>query len=661
MALNATFTANFSNFFDAVAKADIKLKEFGGGADKVGDRLDRMVTRFSGQKVIQEAQLMVKAIGGIEGIAGLTEKEMEQLGRTTNEAVEKMGKLGKQVPKDLQAVADATKGANTSAIDWMGTITKIGAAVGIAFSLDAVKGFIGSIFDAASAIKDLSDQWGVSTQAVQQWSAAAALSGVAAETVGKSIQFMSEKLTDASTDYDALLANIGLSGDKLRAMSDEDAWREVIGALGKVTDEAKRLDLGVGLLGSSFRKMTGAVGDDFLGLAAKQKFMTDETVKRLAEAEAKWKSYYANITIWGADFISRSLENISTLSDSWSTFFKWMGLTAKDAANLLQFKPTTLAPEFLKAQQATEALQGALQRASKGIGGVSDATDELNPKIKTTAQVLADAKTKEEGLTRAQKTRTDAQAEATREQEAYNKSLDDYKRSISALASDFAGDDLIAKAIQYEQALQESIPIQQMTRQEQAAINKVMLDAVEVYQAAGREAPAAMWDIIVATQDLNEATKAIGPSLEDWKKSWPKAADLPVPKLPGLDAKPPSAKGFETFEQSIESVTKAFAQLGDISGGALDEVTSDIATVVGAMNVAQKSATTFKSGLASIKTGNLKQGFAQTAAGAAGVVGRLPRGHEGNWQVAKHAERGGDWLLGRWAVGRRGGRRHRAD
>ena len=281
-------------------------------------------------------------------------------------------------------------------------------------------------------------------------------------------------------------------------MSDEDAWREVIGALGKVTDEAQRLDLGVGLLGTSFRKMTGAVGDDFLGLAAKQKFMTDETVKQLAEAEAQWKSYYANITIWGAGFLSASLKNINTLTGSWGTFFKWVELTAKDMANLAAFKPSTLAPDFLKAQQAAEALQGTLQRAARGVGAVSDATDDLNPKMKTTAQVLADAKRNTEGLTQAQKARADSMTEATREQEAYNKSLDDYKQSITALASDFAGDDLIAKAIQYEAALKESIPIQQMTRQEQIAINKVMLDAIDVYHAAGREAPQAMWDIVVA-------------------------------------------------------------------------------------------------------------------------------------------------------------------
>ena len=40
-----------------------------------------------------------------------------------------------------------------------------------------------------------------------------------------------------------------------------------------------------------------------------------------------------------------------------------------DAANLLQYKPSASTRKFLKAQQATEALQGAMQRASKGIGG----------------------------------------------------------------------------------------------------------------------------------------------------------------------------------------------------------------------------------------------------------------------------------------------------
>ena len=138
---------------------------------------------------------MVKAVEDIGGASKLTEKELARLGATTNEAVEKMKALGMEVPKGLQDIADQTKGATKATTDWMGTLTKVAGAVGIAFSVGAIKDFIGSVFDAAGAVKDLSEEWGVSTQFVQQWSAAAQQSGVETEQLGKSIQFMTEKLS----------------------------------------------------------------------------------------------------------------------------------------------------------------------------------------------------------------------------------------------------------------------------------------------------------------------------------------------------------------------------------------------------------------------------------------------------------------------------------
>jgi len=101
MALSATFKADFASFYDAVDKAEGKLVDLGQGADKVGKRLDGMTDAFSGRKIIQEAALMEKAIGGVEGISKLTEKEIERLGKTTAEAVEKMKKLGVEVPPGL--------------------------------------------------------------------------------------------------------------------------------------------------------------------------------------------------------------------------------------------------------------------------------------------------------------------------------------------------------------------------------------------------------------------------------------------------------------------------------------------------------------------------------------------------------------------------------
>ena len=106
MALSATFTANFSSFYDAVDKADAKLKDFGAGADKVGGRLTALGNSFSGVKIVQDATLMVKAVEDIGGASKLTEKELARLGATTNEAVAKMKLLGMDIPKNLQQIAD---------------------------------------------------------------------------------------------------------------------------------------------------------------------------------------------------------------------------------------------------------------------------------------------------------------------------------------------------------------------------------------------------------------------------------------------------------------------------------------------------------------------------------------------------------------------------
>ena len=121
------------------------------------------------------------------------------------------------VPKNLQEIADETEGANKATIDWMGSLTKIAGAVGIAFSVDAVVGFVGSVFEAASAVKDLGDQWGVSTQAVQKWTGAAKDSGVDhASARQERTEHDRETHEERRPLYDAFLKNIGLSGDALR-------------------------------------------------------------------------------------------------------------------------------------------------------------------------------------------------------------------------------------------------------------------------------------------------------------------------------------------------------------------------------------------------------------------------------------------------------------
>jgi hypothetical protein len=111
--ITAKFEADFASFYEATQKAVVELDSMEKGAARAESKLQSMADRFSGEKVIQQAQVMTEAIERLGGVSTLTEKELEQVGRVTNEAVEKMRALGLDVPKGMQAIADATKGAST--------------------------------------------------------------------------------------------------------------------------------------------------------------------------------------------------------------------------------------------------------------------------------------------------------------------------------------------------------------------------------------------------------------------------------------------------------------------------------------------------------------------------------------------------------------------
>lgn len=108
MSVTATFTADFSSFQDAVNKAQVSLKGFQSDSEKVGDSLSRMVDRFSGRKLLEEGAQINKLFQTTGDIALLTDRELQQLSGHAAEIVEKMERLGVNVPQGLQRVADQT-------------------------------------------------------------------------------------------------------------------------------------------------------------------------------------------------------------------------------------------------------------------------------------------------------------------------------------------------------------------------------------------------------------------------------------------------------------------------------------------------------------------------------------------------------------------------
>jgi hypothetical protein len=523
MALSATFTANFASFYAAVDKADAVLKDFGDGASKVGGRLNALSNQFSGVKIVQEATIMAKAVEEIGGVSKLTEKELARLGTTANEAVAKMKALGMDVPQNLQAIADKTKTAEKATIDWKESLTKIAGAVGIAFSIDAIRGFIGSVFDAAGAVKDLSDQWGVSTKAVQQWSAAASASGIEAETLGKSIQFFTESLSESSAEYAALLANVGLSADKLRGMKLEDAYKEVARAIAGVKDETLQLDIAQGLLGPSAKKMIGGIRDGLFEAADAQAYMSDETIKRLDDAGDAWLKFKNLVVIYSGEMLASVMESTKRLTSSWGNFFKYMAAAAGDA-----FGGTSLTASLMATDKALDDYKGSLKGTVTTTETYTVAGQKLESGLKNTALVTADLKAKTDALKASQEARAKALEAAKKIEEDYAQAVRDHGAAVDDLAEAFAGGDVIGKAKDYLEALERSVPIEQMTAAKKADINKVMSEAIDAYEALGSLAPDVMYDIWLATAKADEGILAMIKNVQDLPTVFQEATKVPI-------------------------------------------------------------------------------------------------------------------------------------
>src|SRR5437016_5247402 len=134
MGVNAVFRADFESFYAAVQKAEVSLRSFETGSAKVETSLNRMANSLSGTKLIQDATVMAQAVEQIGGTSKLTTNELASLGAKANEAVEKMRKLGIDIPEQLQRLAADTKGA-TSAFGGLSSILNSATGVLGAFGI----------------------------------------------------------------------------------------------------------------------------------------------------------------------------------------------------------------------------------------------------------------------------------------------------------------------------------------------------------------------------------------------------------------------------------------------------------------------------------------------------------------------------------------------
>jgi hypothetical protein len=457
MALTGKFIADFSDFYAAAQKAEISIKSIGDSASTVGPKLNSLAEQFSGKRIIQEATLVTRVVEEIGGVSKLTAQELARVGATMEQALEKMRKAGEPIPKNMQDLADATAGAGKSTGIFntaVGVATGGLAAFGIQLSLDYVIGFVGDIHDAADALVKLHDKTGISIEALQQFQVAGDDAGVSIEDMGRAINAMQNKIASGDKAALAALAAMNISVEDFIRLDPAAQYMALSRGIQTIEDPARQVALATDLMGKAGVETLPVLKRGFDDVAQGAVGMSTTSVKAIdafgdsVGSKTKWlKTQFAEAY---ADIITGTTLAARKMADEWN---KQIENVAKNAPKLR-----------MAAQLAVPGLPADLD-------AIWAAQDKQRDQIDKTVEANKKAK----------------------------KAQEDYNETLRKLRDQLTGGDLLDKASLWVKILEDGIPVAQLTAQQQAAVNKVMADALDVYQALGAEAPKAMTDIYVAT------------------------------------------------------------------------------------------------------------------------------------------------------------------
>jgi hypothetical protein len=338
MPITATFVADFKSFYDAVQQSTVKLKDFQANAEAVAQKVDKVANAFSGRKLVQDAEIMTKAITEIGGATALTAKEQAQVNAKLAEAIEKYKVLGQVAPKEMQDLERATRGVNTETVKTSsglqaigGSLLKIASAVGIAFSAEAIVGGVINLgkeaFATAGKVQDLAEKIGISAEAVQRFGYAAEQSGGSIDAIAAAIFKMNQQIAEGDKSTIHALTDLNLKLADLRQMSPEQAFTTIADALQQIENPMDRARIGTELLGKAYGDLAAAIASGVTDVGAAMDVLSNDTTRRLAEAEDAWVKLRNRVVVVTGEIIAASMRAAEEASRDWGTFLRDLGET----------------------------------------------------------------------------------------------------------------------------------------------------------------------------------------------------------------------------------------------------------------------------------------------------------------------------------------------
>lgn len=265
-----------------------------------------------------------------------------------------LDKAGRLAQKQADAISSSFAGIKLAAVG-------IGAALGAAFSVAGITGFIRATIDGLDALNDFADATGTSIEMASALEDVAARTGTSFDTVQGAVLKLNKVLSDAEPGTEAanVLKLIGLNAEELKRLDPAEALRATAVALAGFTDDGKKARIVQELFGKSTAQVAPLL-NDLAAAGALNGTATKEQAKAAEDFNKQLANIQKNATDAARQISGPLITALNGLFDKFKRASAGQGVLASIGE---QFKVDLLRGQLQATNEELERLAPAAQRA----------------------------------------------------------------------------------------------------------------------------------------------------------------------------------------------------------------------------------------------------------------------------------------------------------
>lgn len=288
---------------------------------------------------------------------------------------------------NVSGLTNIVADSNKAFTDIVGTLKEVGAAFGLAFSVEAAVQFMDKVLGQASALQTLSAETRISTDDLQVLTTAVAGFNISGDQMGKALFQLSQRIAGNDTSVATAYALMGISIDQIKNKDALDLFltteRGLATLQGTLRDTAAA-DLYGGRLGASMAALSTGI-DGVIDKSKDMDLATKESIKALADYKDAIDKAKASLGSIVLEIAGRSAQELNVLTDaSEKGATKWQIFAAGtlDAFNQLTGLGTGTEHTTKLLDDLTQKIDAAKKSQADFVGPINQAGAAMTEQAK---------------------------------------------------------------------------------------------------------------------------------------------------------------------------------------------------------------------------------------------------------------------------------------